>query len=505
MNYVFKRLMFGACAFFLNSSVYSIGGRGGLIEDPSQTEHSSCWGRRLLLGGVAVAGAVGGLLWWNRSGPVSGVDGSRSASDGLGNSAVAESFSSVRAVPSAGTRGSELINILIHPEQSITANFRSLVEKACGRYRSMSPLSIGWKYNTVDWVGEGTAVAATNPVKGDWVQQLYGGSEAELKHLLANEPGIKQWTFDEIDQVYQSVKGISSASKCVAPDQQIIVVKGLEAEDLCKLASKHIIQLAGQFDFRESTSNVRSDVTAYPRDRTHGPLVSAEAALGSVKRNLLEEQDLLPDMLTDVLPSVGRESYMQHGYLELFKYQGDMNKLLQHVQANIGKSRMVFQPVLTESNMCLQTHVPCAGPSFQDAGRPAFASPAGQICNLLVSSQYEAMAKAAVIKSRLSGATEPVVVHFSLVGQGSFNNPPEVLQQSIKKATDTVRGENVVLCFHAYKEEDLQTKVAPALKATGIPAKLVHCGADYKGDAKVYANVDLKGLTNVKALPDFRT
>lgn len=76
-----------------------------------------------------------------------------------------------------------------------------------------------------------------------------------------------------------------------------------------------------------------------------------------------------------------------------------------------------------------------------------------KICEIIVSAQYEALAKLAVIRSLENNTI--VNLHLTLVGQGAFNNPLAVLQTSLRKVADVVKGhENIHVYIHAFDEKD---------------------------------------------------
>ena len=109
------------------------------------------------------------------------------------------------------------------------------------------------------------------------------------------------------------------------------------------------------------------------------------------------------------------------------------------------------QWVLCEASGKKQLQVFSAAPSYQNAlvKPPLAGSKDAELCDELVSAQYEAIAKMAVIRSISTG--ERVPVHFTLVGQGVFNNPPSVIATSLKKAAQVAKGYPLVNIYvHGY-------------------------------------------------------
>jgi hypothetical protein len=95
-----------------------------------------------------------------------------------------------------------------------------------------------------------------------------------------------------------------------------------------------------------------------------------------------------------------------------------------------------------------------AAPSYQHRSeKPKIDSLDGKLCEELVTAQYEAIAKIAVMRSMV--VTKRVPLHLTLVGQGAFNNPEEVMVKALNKVIEIVRDFNIDVFFHGYSEQDV--------------------------------------------------
>lgn len=133
---------------------------------------------------------------------------------------------------------------------------------------------------------------------------------------------------------------------------------------------------------------------------------------------------------------------------------------------------MLPQWVLNEAEQTIQLQVFSAAPSYQGQVQPKVGSVDAELCDLIVSTQYEAIAKMAVIRSAEnqsnSNLSQNIFVHLTLVGQGVFNNPPSIMETAFKKVAEIVRGyPHIYVVIHGYNEAD-QKNIKNALDANNI-------------------------------------
>ncbi|MES2252933.1 MAG: hypothetical protein V4482_04540 [Pseudomonadota bacterium] len=287
------------------------------------------------------------------------------------------------------------------------------------------------------------------PTKEKW-------DEDKIVTHFADLPAPATWTVDEVNQAYN--QAIMPAATHGYVDGKFTLVKGVSVNNLHEspLGKDCILQLASQFNYLESEDNNVTSVSSYQFDGTQGPQGSIEAAATTLYRHAAVITSKLPNALLDIMPEklaiknigYGYE-YYKNGYLQLqyFAYE-DKKTLLQKVLEKKGYLRILPQPAICEATGASQIQVFAAAPSFQDAAMPAFNSTEGQICMELVATQYEAIAKLAVIKS--IGSSSLVNLHLTLVGQGSFNNPSEVMDEAFRRVSEIVAGRNVHVYIHGY-------------------------------------------------------
>ncbi len=295
-----------------------------------------------------------------------------------------------------------------------------------------------------------------------WIPDTFGASEVEIVESLSSIDGPKTWKLATINKTYEeAVKRNPPAEEMALP--RFILVKGLSVNywhDYQK-GKAIIVQLASQFNFLEAVSPRKMPVSAYLYDRTQGPQGSIEAAAAALHRSAAEAANKLPHALTHVL--VGDTStYYQNGYFEPFKLSEDeLEQVLETVKKNSNNLLILPQWAMCEASGNMQLQVFSAAPSYQGASTPLQNSIGEKLCDFLVSIQYEAIGKMAVIRSIVTN--EEVEVHLSLVGQGAFNNPLSVMESSFSKLAAVVRGyDKIKIYIHAY-DDTAQAKVRVAL------------------------------------------
>ena len=296
----------------------------------------------------------------------------------------------------------------------------------------------------------------------DWITKTFGQDESAIINEFKKIEAPATWTIGEITKAH--TKEISQNK----PDESVgiphlTLVSGFNVTQLpeAKLASG-LLQLASQFNYLESPGTSKTTVSLYIRDSTQGPAGSVEAAAAALHRTAAEAAQKLPHSLFRILPA-NHERYYKNGYFMLFKInqKDELSQLKNLLESKIEKMEILPQWAIYEATGKVQLQVLAAAPSYQGAGTPAYLSTEGQICDLLVSTQYEALAKMAVIMSVLMNKEIPV--HLTMVGQGVFNNPPEVMKSSLEKVAQVIKGYPKVRVFihaHSSNEQDKIRKFA---------------------------------------------
>ena len=269
--------------------------------------------------------------------------------------------------------------------------------------------------------------------------------------------------------------GADASCTQATSSRTVTLVRGVDAfrfgEGRAAFIEHAIQQVASQFNFLEAPSPVYAPPSAYAADRTQGP----RAALGCAAALLQRDARFKHAKVGRVQPLFASEllcSGYRGGYFEpthLASAAAALRYLSAHVdelQILIQRGASVFGPTLLQ--------VFTAAPSFQSEPRPARASVAGELASLLVVSQYKALGQLAVLLSH--EIRESVPLHLTAVGQGVFNNPPEVLEEAWRAVFAITRGHDVRLFAHAFSEADAAqlTTLFAKLEATvtdlGAPA-----------------------------------
>ncbi|PJE80750.1 hypothetical protein CI610_00238 [invertebrate metagenome] len=114
----------------------------------------------------------------------------------------------------------------------------------------------------------------------------------------------------------------------------------------------------------------------------------------------------LSHALTDAFSDEVLKECYENGYLMISKVKEDectlaMVKSTLENKETLGKLKVLPQWIMNESSKVTQLHVLAAAPSFQRDRKPSEGSVLTKLCQALVKAQYEAIAKIAVIKSKL--------------------------------------------------------------------------------------------------------
>jgi len=361
-----------------------------------------------------------------------------------GASPVAEtSFSRLAAADLAGPLGRYLIDAPQSPR------VKELVDSAWSRYSQPAhPLA------------KARALAkSANQMGGgrgqNWIEQTFGLDETRLTEELRQQPAPPTWSMEEIDAAFAALT--QKYPPDASPGQPTITsVKGVGVNylsDHSGLVEGGFCQLASQYNYLESPGAHTVPVGQYLYDRTQGPQGAVETAAGALHRHAAVTSGALPHALSQVLPE-SNPSYYQDGYLEVFRMEpAELRTLSDAMKQNLPKFRVLVQPVTAEATHTNFFQVTSAAPSWQGQPAPRSDSLEGQMASMLVVPQYEAIAKLAVMRSLLTGKKTPV--HLTLVGQGVFNNPPEVMTEAIGRVAAIVKGYgNVQVFVQSYSSHD---------------------------------------------------
>lgn len=285
---------------------------------------------------------------------------------------------------------------------------------------------------------------------------------------------IIPFTFGQIDLESKLNKSKKDSSK----SPNFVLKEGVDALDLHKQFNGiNVVQVASQFNALESTSAKISPVKDWIEDHTQGPRASLQSVCAAKHREAASLQKKLPDALQELLDKCILEdgskilekynnksiNLYENGYLQLFviKDENDLRTLRNFLNKNINEVKFLSQWVKCERTGSKQLQVFNAGPSFQSpCPKPDWNKTDSstkllkEICEIIVSNGYKAIAQVAAIMSKQIDT--PISLHLTLVGQGAFQNPPEVIKSAIKKVKEELKGTNVNVFLHGYSSSDCQ-------------------------------------------------
>ena len=280
-----------------------------------------------------------------------------------------------------------------------------------------------------------------------------------------------------------------------------VVVAGVDALKLYERKQfaqyRNIVQVASQFNALESPDEHPSAVINWIGDHSQGPRASLQSPWAAKQRESAHVKGKLPDAIQGLLGKCvltdgskilekyknvqfgrnkgRRYNLYENGYLQLFviKDENDLQTLRDFLCENVGEIKFLSQWVKCGKDGVKQLQVFNAAPSFQ----ALYPSPnwektdnrtnlLKEICEIIVASQYKALGKVAAIMSK-QAENPPVALHLTLVGQGVFKNPPEVMKTAMQAVADEIEGSNVQVFVHGYKAEEAQ-RVSDMLEQLGI-------------------------------------
>jgi hypothetical protein len=242
-----------------------------------------------------------------------------------------------------------------------------------------------------------------------------------------------------------------------------------------QLSINSISQIASQYNFLEAPNNNYFEITNYYSDSTQGPRASLSCLISLIIRDLLFKRvNDSSKQLVDSQRIFNNELFnniYKNGYLTLEQFGTPLTvyeNVLQYLTSNKDNLNIFAQwgipelwkdrPFSIKDNGLLQVFT--AAPSLQHINQY---SPEGleiinkpiniNICKLLVSLQYEAIGKLAVMRCIETNASEtnPIRIHLTAVGQGSFNNHISVMSDSFDKFFNVIKNYNIIVYFHTYQ------------------------------------------------------
>lgn len=272
--------------------------------------------------------------------------------------------------------------------------------------------------------------------------------------------------------------------------------RGIDALKLYKFAhNESIVQLASQFEALESPTKCHNSVINWPYDFTQGPKAALQSISASKHREAACLQGKLPDAIKELLDSCIVQDYKgnnvpitkkypdlyKNGYLMLEEINDnkmpktnklinginkiffqsykksavfDMSKLKKHIKENIGNLKFLSQWVKCENTDQTQLQAFSAAPNCAnlcfDNKRNKTSNLTTEICKIIVSEQYKAIAQVAAIRAAKTGNHQSL--HLTLVGQEVFHNPPEVVKEAIKLVYEEVKDYDVSVYIHAFNQ-----------------------------------------------------
>lgn len=267
----------------------------------------------------------------------------------------------------------------------------------------------------------------------------------------------RAFTVGEINDLYMSRK--TSEQRNGFPTFKVVV--GVDAKLLpaSQLAKNAVLQVASQFNFLESKTPDYMAITEYYNDATQGP----QASMGSLAALIVRDAGFREKDPQTIFETVKDAGVYKGGYLMPTKLESPEQKsaLLTHLRTNIKDLRILAQWGLPELGASPLLQVFTAAPSFQEekgddeavreALKPEQGSTDEQICTLLVTFQYRAVAQIAALRS---SAVARIPLHLTLVGQGAFNNPGCAMKSALQAVHDAVKGFNVDVYIHCFNMDN---------------------------------------------------
>ena len=223
--------------------------------------------------------------------------------------------------------------------------------------------------------------------------------------------------------------------------------------------------VASQFNFLESTNTDHMPLSCYGRDRTQGPRASLGCPGMLVQRNASFKHSGGLDLQPFFRPLRG--AYVRGYFMPRRIPIGEESAALRHVSENWRELRALAQRGKTLFGS-ETTQVFMAAPSFQGDGIPLITDhdSIGRMCEIIVSRQYQALGALAMLRAAESGTR--VNLHITLIGQGAFRNPPQVMETAFALLLEAIGGADVIVHVHAWSADDVDAALAALSKSLSL-------------------------------------
>ncbi len=252
-----------------------------------------------------------------------------------------------------------------------------------------------------------------------------------------------------------------------------------------------VMALASQFDGMESKNKDAvlfddENIGAVIRDNTQGPRAQRAAPLGYAARFAHKLDNPDTHMLTNFIEACGKEEFnkcffYQNGYLCPIK--GQETDALELVQQHSDKLIMNIEKVpLVDGGHV--TQVPCSALAmggYDNLGNDNIdgqrvrtqegEQQCGKMNKILLTRQYRAMAKTAVIQAKATG--ERTTLLLTPVGGSAFGANPQDVLSAMESVKDIVEGHPIDVVASLYKQEDVNQYGQGVFKAKRVPESQV--------------------------------
>jgi hypothetical protein len=218
-----------------------------------------------------------------------------------------------------------------------------------------------------------------------------------------------------------------------------------------EFVTNSLFQVASQFNFLESTNTEHMPLRRYAWDRTQGPRASLGCPGMLALRNAAFKH--VEDLEVQPFFAPLRAAYSRGYFCPRLLAAGDEESALRHVSEHWRDLRVLAQTGKTLFGT-ETTQVFMAAPSFQGERRPSISEDAGRMCEIIVARQYQALGALAARRAAETGRC--VNLHVTLLGQGAFRNPPEVMETALALLLSAVGDADVVVYVHAWSPPDVE-------------------------------------------------
>ena len=239
-----------------------------------------------------------------------------------------------------------------------------------------------------------------------------------------------------------------------------------------EFVTNSLFQVASQFNFLESTNTNHMPLRHYAWDRTQGPRASLGCPGMLALRNAAFKH--VQDLELQPFFAPLRAAYSRGYFCPRLLAPGDIESALRHVSGGWRDLRVLAQTGTTLFGT-ETTQVFMAAPSFQGERAPSISEDVGRMCEIIVGRQYQALGVLAAKKAAETGRC--VNLHVTLLGQGAFRNPPEVMETALALLLEAVGDADVVVYVHAWSPSDVEaassvlSKVATLESPEIVPSK----------------------------------